>query len=216
MKEIQLDFMGEKCPAPVVKTLKTLDALDGPAVLKVLVDNEIAASNLSKLCKSRKLEFGCLKITEDKYAITIQAEAGGLAKVPEDCSLAEPEASSLKAMELCDCAKKETVVAISGKAMGGGDEKLGEILMKGFIYALSEMDELPSAVICYNGGAYYSCVGSPALEDLKRMEEAGTEILTCGTCLDYYSLKDKLAVGKVTNMYDIAGRLMAADKVIRP
>jgi len=87
--------------------------------------------------------------------------------------------------------------------------------MKGFIYALSQLDELPQTILFYNGGATITTEESPSLEDLKSMEAQGVEILTCGTCLDYYGLKDKLAVGSVTNMYTIVEKLNQADKIIK-
>ena len=88
--------------------------------------------------------------------------------------------------------------------------------MKGFIYALSQQEVLPAAVLFYNGGASIPTEGSVSLEDLKAMEAQGVEILTCGTCLDFYGLKDKLAVGGVTNMYSIVEKLSKAGKVIKP
>ena len=94
-------------------------------------------------------------------------------------------------------------------------QKLGKVLMKGFIFALSQLDELPSTILFYNGGATITTEGSPSLDDLKNMEAQGVEILTCGTCLDYYNLKDKLAVGSVTNMYTIVEKLANADKIIK-
>jgi selenium metabolism protein YedF len=100
--------------------------------------------------------------------------------------------------------------------MGTGNDDLGAVLIKGFIYALTQQDTLPQTILCYNGGAKLTCEGSPALEDLKSMEAQGVEILTCGTCLDYYGLKEKLQVGSVTNMYVIVEKLEAASKVIRP
>ena len=87
--------------------------------------------------------------------------------------------------------------------------------MKGFIYALSQLDELPQTILFYNGGATLTTEDSASLEDLKTMEAQGVEILTCGTCLDYYGLKDKLAVGSVTNMYTIVEKLNNADKIIK-
>ncbi|MBQ2401101.1 MAG: sulfurtransferase-like selenium metabolism protein YedF, partial [Lachnospiraceae bacterium] len=86
---------------------------------------------------------------------------------------------------------------------------------KGFIYALSQLEELPKTLLFYNGGATITCEESPSVEDLKNMEAQGVEILTCGTCLDYYGLKDKLAVGSVTNMYTIVEKLAQADKIIK-
>ena len=109
-----------------------------------------------------------------------------------------------------------TVVAVSSATMGHGNDELGKALMKGFIYALSQLEELPRTILFYNGGAHLTVEGSASLEDLKTMEAQGVEIMTCGTCLDFYGLKDKLAVGTVTNMYSIVETLSKASKVIKP
>ena len=113
-------------------------------------------------------------------------------------------------------AKKKTVVVVSADHMGEGSEELGHILIKGFLFALTQQEHLPSTVLFYNGGAKLTTEGSASLEDLKTLEANGVEILTCGTCLDYYGLKDKLAVGGVTNMYVIVEKQMQADLVLRP
>ena len=112
--------------------------------------------------------------------------------------------------------KKVTVAVISSNVMGNGDDDLGKILIKGFIYALSQLETQPDTILFYNGGAKLTTEGSESLEDLKQMEADGVEILTCGTCLKHYGLMDKLMVGKVTDMYTIAERMTGADKVIRP
>ena len=108
------------------------------------------------------------------------------------------------------------VVVLSSNQMGQGDEALGKLLMKGFVFALTQQDMLPETILLYNSGAFLSCEGSDNLEDLKTLEAQGVEIRTCGTCLNYYGLTDKLAVGSVTNMYDIVETMTSAGKVIRP
>mgnify|MGYP002513916068 CR=1 FL=1 len=100
--------------------------------------------------------------------------------------------------------------------MGSGDDKLGATLMKGFIYALNQQEQLPATILFYNGGASITCEGSVSLEDLKSMEAQGVEILTCGTCANYFGLEGKQAVGSITNMYVIVEKLTSAAKVIRP
>ena len=100
--------------------------------------------------------------------------------------------------------------------MSLGDEKLGKILMKGFIYAVSKQEKLPEVIIFYHQGAKLTTNDSDSIQDLKEMEAEGVEILTCGTCLDYYGLTEKLAVGSITNMYDIVEHLMSDVKIIRP
>lgn len=105
---------------------------------------------------------------------------------------------------------------ISSDRMGEGEAELGHILIKGFVYALTQLDKLPDTILLYNKGAYLSCEGSAVLEDLKTLSENGTEILTCGTCLNYYGLEEKLAVGTVANMYHIVDIQARADKIIKP
>lgn len=115
-----------------------------------------------------------------------------------------------------DCRRKGMVVVLSSNLMGQGDGTLGKLLMKGFVYALTEQDSLPETILLYNSGAYLSCEGSDNVEDLRNLEAQGVEILTCGTCLNHYGLGDKLKVGSVTNMYEIAERMTGARLLVRP
>ena len=100
--------------------------------------------------------------------------------------------------------------------MGSGNEELGAALLKSFVYALSQLKTLPDSVIFYNSGVRNAIQGSPLLEDLRNLEQQGVTILSCGTCLNYYGLTEQLAVGSVTNMYDIAEREMRASGILRP
>ena len=113
-------------------------------------------------------------------------------------------------------ARKNTVVVIASDKMGEGEDELGKVLIKGYIYALTQLETLPKTILFYNKGAYLTCEGSASLEDLKSLEAQGVEILTCGTCLNYYGITEKLQVGTVTNMYVIAETMAKADKVVKP
>ncbi|WP_279086565.1 sulfurtransferase-like selenium metabolism protein YedF, partial [Bilophila wadsworthia] len=115
-----------------------------------------------------------------------------------------------------DSKKHGLVAVLSANTMGNGEEQLGKILMKSFIFALTKQDHLPETILCYNSGAYLTCEGSDSLEDLKSLEAEGVKILTCGTCLDFYGLKEKLAVGGVTNMYEIVEIMENAGTIVRP
>ncbi|MCQ2566774.1 MAG: sulfurtransferase-like selenium metabolism protein YedF [Clostridia bacterium] len=202
MAVINVNCIGDQCPIPVVKTMNAIKELKEASVVEVHVDNEIAVQNVSKMANSKNLPVTMEKISDTDYRLLIQVENLG-------AEIGDAEAA-------CAVDKRsDIVVAIASKGMGHGSDELGDKLMKGFIYALSQQEELPSAILFYNGGAYNTCEGSPSVEDLKNMEAQGVEILTCGTCLDYYGLKDKLAVGKVTNMYDIVEHLTKAGKVIK-
>lgn len=162
-----------------------------------------SVQNLTRLASSKGLKSFAEKKEEKLFIVKITLDK------PLEENGAEEEAS-------CGVdRKKNTVVAIASERMGHGNDELGKVLMKGFIFALSQLDELPSTILFYNGGATITTEGSPSLDDLKNMEAQGVEILTCGTCLDYYNLKDKLAVGSVTNMYTIVEKLANADKIIK-
>ena len=128
----------------------------------------------------------------------------------------EPAETEEKTVCLVPAAKKTKLVVLSADHMGEGAEELGKILMKSFLYALTQQDELPDTILCYNGGAKLTCEGSESLEDLKDLAARGVEILTCGTCLNFYGITEKLQIGSVTNMYDIVERMSSADRVIKP
>ena len=198
MKKIKVDAMGDQCPIPVIKTKKALKEITETTLVEVHVDNEIAVQNLSKMAKQKNLEYKCEKLEEQHYIIQQKAPA------ENDKEICYPDR------------KSNTVVVLSSNQMGNGSEELGQILMKGFIFALTELDELPSTVLLYNSGVKLSTEGSNSIEDLKTLQAQGVEILSCGTCLNYYNLTEKLQVGDVTNMYFILEKMAQADKIIRP
>lgn len=140
-----------------------------------------------------------------------QAGVGGMAAEGNEAAGAAQDTACQP-----DCRRKGMVVVLSSNRMGQGDEILGKLLMKGFVYALTEQDSLPETILLYNSGAYLSCEGSDNVEDLRNLEAQGVEILTCGTCLNHYGLGDKLKVGSVTNMYEIAERMTGARLLVRP
>ena len=115
-----------------------------------------------------------------------------------------------------DARKGNKVIVISANQMGSGSEELGKTLLKGFIYAVTQQDELPKTMLFYNSGVDMTCEDSPSLEDLKSLEAQGVNIMSCGTCLNYYGLSEQLMVGSVTNMYDIVETMEKADSIIKP
>ena len=221
---IKVNAMGDVCPIPVIKTKNAIKEMAEGGVVEVLVDNEIAVQNLTKMAKQKQYVCRSEKVAENEYKVTITvpgtaATAGTVTGANAAATAAEPAAVS-KAEEAISCMpdsrrKKKLVVLRSGK-MGEGSDELGTALMKSFIYALTELEELPETILLYNGGAYLSCEGSDSLEDLKSLEAQGVEIMTCGTCLNYYGIADRLAVGSVTNMYAIAEKMAEADTIICP
>ena len=203
---IKVNAIGDTCPIPVVKAKNAIKELGGAGVVEVLVDNEIAVQNLGKMAKQKGYAFASEKLGAAEFKVTMtvgeSAEQQNVDDIPEVCAVPGH--------------KKNVVVAINSAKMGVGHDELGGVLIKGFIFALTQMDELPSAILFYNGGATLTTEGSASLDDLKNLEAQGVEILTCGTCLNYYGLGDKLRVGEVTNMYSIVEKLTGDDLVVKP
>ncbi len=192
---ITVNAIGDTCPIPVVKTKKAIEALTQPDTVETLVDNEVAVENLKKMAVQKGYSCDSSKLDDGSYELSDTDEA-------LQCT--------------CRPTADNRVVVIRSSYMGEGSEELGSVLIKGFIYALSQQDNPPETMLFYNGGAKLTCEGSESLEDLKELKSRGVKILTCGTCLNYYELSDKLAVGEVTNMYDIAEKMAGASLIVSP
>lgn len=201
--KIEVNAMGDACPLPVVKTQKAMQELQGAGTVETLVDNETAVQNLGKFAASRGCEARSEQLGEKQYRVTIT--------VGETAHAGETQEA-----QCFSCAKPKTVAVLSSDTMGSGSEELGTALMKAFVYALSQQETLPDTILCYNGGAKLSCEGSASLEDLRAMAAQGVEVLTCGTCLNFFGLTEKLSVGEVTNMYVIVEKMNGADRILRP
>ena len=198
-----VDARGLTCPLPVINTKNKIETMKSGESVTVLVDNEIAVQNLTKFAGVREYDIRAEKTADNDYQVVI--------------TIGEPETGSSQDEISCVMpAKRSSVVVISSDQMGSGEEELGRALMKAFVFALTKQDVLPETVLLYNRGAFLSCDGSDSLEDLKTLEAQGVEILTCGTCLNYYKLTDRLAAGSVTNMYDIVGIMSGASAIIKP
>ena len=205
MSTVVVNAIGEQCPIPVVKATRALREMKEPGVLQVLVDNEIAVQNLVRMAAGHSLTAQAEKRSEKEFSVTIQV-AGAIDEAPRQ----EPE------LVCAPDARGDLVVAVDTDVMGRSSDELGRTLMKGFLFAVSQLPQLPKTILFYNGGAKLTVEGSDSLEDLRNMEAQGVEILTCGTCLNYYGLAEKLAVGTATNMYAIVEKLSGAGKVVKP
>ena len=194
----------------MVKTKNAIRELQGQAgSVEVLVDNEIAVQNLTKMAGQKGYGVHAKKLEAQKFQVTLEISGENETSpfLPR-----EEEASAC----IPDTRAKNTVLVISSPSMGEGDPKLGAILMKSYFYALTQQDTFPETILFYNGGVRFTCEESPTLEDLKFLEAQGAEILSCGTCLDFYGLTEKLKVGGITNMYVIAEKMQQAKLLIKP
>ena len=205
---IKVNALGDACPIPVVKTKNAIRELGSSGVVEVSVDNEIAVQNLNKMAKQKNYEFSYEKKSDTEYIVTIG--------INSDSKTDTNTVSKISGTQKDEISLKETVVVIDSDKMGDGDEEFSKTLLKGFIYALSSQDIPPSKIIFYNTGVKMTTEGSESIEDLKVLANAGAKIYSCGACLNNYGLTEKLLIGEVTNMYDIAGYLLNADLVVRP
>jgi len=186
-----VDARGLACPEPVIMTKKALDSREVNEVLAI-VDNQAALENISRMVRTLNLE-SMIEEQDGSFYINI---------VKEDVS---PEKQDLGG---------NTVVLVKSNVLGEGDDKLGSILMKSFMYTLTQMEGEIKTLMFLNSGVMLTTSGSELLEHLKSLANSGAEILSCGTCLDFYGLSDKLEVGSVGNMYTIAEEMLHATKVI--
>ena len=200
-----IDCKGMACPMPVVNAKKAAEELHAGDVLTVLVDNEIAVQNLTRFGEHKGFAVSAEKKGEKEYAVIMTVSNTVVAETKEE-----------EVACVVDSRRKGMLVVLSANTMGTGDSKLGTSLMKAFVFALTKQDQLPDTILCYNTGAYLTCEGADTLEDMKLLESEGVTILTCGTCLDFYGLKEKLEVGGATNMYDIVERMEKAAQIIKP
>ena len=193
-----IDCRGLACPQPVMTAKKALDQLkEGDLV--VIVDNAFSSNNVERLAQSQGCSVEVESRGEDFY---LRIRKGKTSDTGESPGI-EKEVEKI-------------VVYINSNLLGVGDEALGLILMRSFLKTLLDLQTKPLRLILINSGVRLATEGSEVLEALKKLSGEGVEILACGTCLDFYGLKEKLRVGEVSNMYDIAQSLLGADRLIRP
>lgn len=189
---LEVNAVGLVCPVPVIMTKKALNTIEEGEV-SILVDNETSKENLEKLAKEMGYSY-------------VSSKKDGNIQVIITKTLGEKE----EKLE-----EENIVVVIDSDEMGKGDRELGEVLIKGFVYSLTETETLPKTIILYNKGVFLATKNENTIEDLKKLEEMGVEIISCGTCVNYYGLQESLRVGTLTNMYTILDRQMKATKVVR-
>ncbi|MFC1717407.1 sulfurtransferase-like selenium metabolism protein YedF [Candidatus Poribacteria bacterium] len=194
-----LDARGWECPQPVIETRK---ALQSENILTVIVDNRAARENVSRLASKSGYQT---RVEEKDDGVYIHIERDGEAPVQEETEL-EPHVQAVSG---------RLVLVIASDAIGSGNDELGKILMRAFMPTFLEVEPLPDTIIFMNGGVKLTVSDSPVLEDLQALAGEGVEILVCGTCLNYFDLTDKIAVGEISNAYTIAETLLRAGNTVR-
>jgi len=203
MSERILDERGKACPLPVVEARRLL-LDDAAAALRVIVDNRAAVENVSRLARSLGRALQVEERSATEFHVVIAPAVAGPRSEPAGAPA--PAAGT-------GCGN---VVLIGSTEVGTGDPELGRTLMRMFVFTLKEVDPAPSAILFVNSGVRLTTEGSPLLDEIRELAGRGVEILSCGTCLDFYGFKEKLRVGTVTNMFQIVTLLSTADRVLRP
>jgi selenium metabolism protein YedF len=194
-----VDCRGLACPRPVIRTK---EALQGASSLLVIVDNEASCTNVTRFAESQGARVSVAG-EGGEFHLTIEPGRGGTAgaEPPVVCSSA---------------AARNMVVYVSSEGMGRGDEKLGATLMAAFLDTLSQFKDQISHLIMVNAGAKLAVEGSAVLDQIRHLEKVGVQVLVCGTCLNHFGIKDRLAVGSVSNMFAIIETLSGAGRIMRP
>jgi len=189
-----IDCSGKTCPLPVIETKNALEGKD-IGEIAVLVDNPISCENVMRFLESQG------------FTVTVMGEKG------------KQRIEGTKNHIVTECqtsSSKKILVFIDGETVGRGSEELGAILMRSFLLTLKELDPRPWRIIFINSGVKLTVDGSPYIDALNSLATSGSDILSCGTCLDYYRVKDKLMAGRVSNMFEIESSFVEATNVIKP
>ncbi|MBI9101290.1 MAG: sulfurtransferase-like selenium metabolism protein YedF [Spirochaetales bacterium] len=207
MNKKTVDARGQLCPKPLIMTKKAIKNFTGE--IEILLDNQTAMENVTRFLEDNKISFSASE-KEGLHYIVVHSD-GDVTKIsnPEDyCVLPVNHPAAPK--------NAGHVICFTNDKMGQGSDELGEILIQAFCNTIKEIEPGPSALVFYNSGVFLAKEGSPVLESLKSLENSGVKILVCGTCSDYFAIKDKIGVGIISNMYDIMECLTGAGHIINP
>jgi len=187
-----VDARGLACPQPVVLTRQALQNASGPFM--VLVDNPTARDNVARFARSQ----GCaVEVFDEDFGFRLEVTPGTCVCEPE-----EPAGAG------------SHLFVLSADFMGKVDNQLGRLLIKAFLNTLAERDQLPTHLVLFNSGVLLACGEAETVSALQRLQEKGVAILVCGTCLDFFGLKEQLRAGSVSNMYEIVETMASAGKCI--
>ncbi|MBN1988650.1 MAG: sulfurtransferase-like selenium metabolism protein YedF [Bacteroidales bacterium] len=201
-----IDCKGLLCPKPLIETRKAIKNASAGDSIRVELDNDTSCKNVLQFLKDNGIDAK-------------QMDERGLLIV--DFTVPSNFTSVTKAEDYCEIptqvqANSGYIIILDSNVMGDGDDALGEILMKGFLNTIPELDMLPSEIICYNGGVKLAQIGADTAQALLKINSLGVKISVCGTCVDFFGIKNMLAVGEISNMLYIAGKLASGTKTVRP
>jgi selenium metabolism protein YedF len=200
-----VDTTGMKCPAPLIATKKAIREADENELVRIILDNRTSFENVSRFLKDTGAAFSS-QVSDGSWTIET-----GRAGAEHNREYAIPSEAAIPHFK-----KGDFIIAFTSDTMGQGDEELGKLLIENFIKAVKDLDTLPRKMVFYNRGVFLGSTGSPVVDHLRELEMMGVVMLLCATCVNHYSLGEKIKVGTLSNMFEIAGEMESASKVIRP
>ncbi len=213
VKEVEMtvtvDARGLPCPQPVILTRNAMREADEVITLVNAADS---LDNVRRLA-----EKGGWRVTIEQRegAWALHMFRGQAASEPEltpdltVCAVPAPEGKPATAP-----GARRAVLVVSNEGMGRGNEELAGILVRTFFHVLTESDTPPATIVFFNTGVKLVVEGSSVLGDLQALAAKGVEMLSCGVCLNYFGLKEKVAVGVISNMYTISETMFNAEHIV--
>lgn len=187
-----IDARNQACPLPVIRAK---EAMETETSVQVIVDNEIAKQNLEKLAKQKNYQFS-FNQKDNLFEVVLAKD--------ETCQIFNDSIYT----------SNGKLLVIDKDKIGNGDEELGKKLMDNYFFALSKSEEIPAVIQFYHRGVFLCHKDSTILNELQELEKKGVKIYVCGLCIDYFKIKDEIAVGEVTNMYHIVETQMQMKEVV--
>ena len=206
-----LDMRGYLCPQPLIKTRQLWKTLAAGEPFQVLVDNDIAHLNLVSFLNDQGAEPSVQK--EGDHCWVIVATRAADSAIANTTVITTPTANTTLSVAQQPA---NYIVVLKSDCMGHGDDDLGRLLVKGYLNTLRELDNKPTAIILYNGGALVANQGSGSEAALKALEADGVDVIVCGACVDFFAIKETLAAGRISNMYEIAEKIAHTGHVVYP
>ena len=204
MGRITVDARGEVCPKPLILTRKQLKETSMGESFVVLIDNDTSKENVERFLSDNRIEFQTSR-TENAYSILVSRTQADLSH-PEAEDYCQPAAAPRASHAYC----------FTSDQMGTGPADLGRILIQACINTIKEVEPPPAALVFYNSGVTLTTDDSPVLTALQDLEKSGIAILVCGTCANYFQIKDRIRVGIISNMYAILETLSRSGHVLYP
>lgn len=202
LKMKTIDTTGLRCPMPLIETKKALSGLSAGEELKIVIDNETSVKNVTHYLEDNGIDVAVSK-KDKNWELHVN-------KGEQDLSQTIPE-------EYCDVpgsGEKSYIVMFAKNRIGEGSEELGEKLVGSMLESLKAQDSMPEKIIFMNSGIHLVTEGSAVLPQLVELELNGVELIACGTCLNYFKKADQLAIGRVSNMFEIVELMRRTGQII--